>query len=106
MMKCICDYEKHAALNFRGLIEILGILYKRFKKELVFTNEEQIIGTLILFSFPSTKNLSLEQSCAIRQILADKLITKSTIATLKEFCLANHNYAYMASQSFIRNLLQ
>jgi hypothetical protein len=102
----ICNYDKYPMLNFRGLIDVLGILYKRFKEDIKFNNEELIINTLILFTFPSTKNLPSEQSCAIRQILTDKLIGKSTLNALKEFCLGNRNYAYMTTQSFIVNLLE
>jgi len=93
-------------LNFRGLIDILGILYKRFKGAIKFDDEKSIIDTLILFTFPSIKNISLEQSCTIREILSDKLITKSTLNTLKEFCLSNRNYVRMVSKSFIANLLE
>ena len=57
----VSDFEKHPGTNFRGLLNVLEILYRRCRAQTTqaFTLKETLLDTLLFFVFPYEKGFIL-----------------------------------------------
>ncbi len=53
----ICHFERHPGVNFRGLLTVIEILYRKYKTKVdpSFTLKEPLLDTLLFFVFPYAK---------------------------------------------------
>jgi len=90
LSNCLIKCEDYPNINYKGLLDILRMIYKKHMGKIVFKDLDHLVNTLISFFSPNN----------------NKALKLNTLSLLQEIFTINKKYISNITESFMSLLLQ